>query len=144
MTPSNQSDNGADDRAVAPVLGIALIIAITVILAGVVGFIVLGVDAGANSAPNAELKFSQTENATGHYDITVAHEGGDKLKADDVHVVITDNSGDADSGSFSEDLTAGNELQIVTNDTESGDIVRVTWNDPNSDKTAVLGEYRVE
>lgn len=60
------------DRAVSPVIGVILMVAITVILAAVIGAFVLGLgdDLGNSSGPSASLSLN---------DGTLSHTGGDTL-----------------------------------------------------------------
>ena len=54
----------ADDDAVSPVIGVILMVAITVILAAVIGTFVLGLgDQVQNNPPQAQLTFEFTESA---------------------------------------------------------------------------------
>lgn len=131
----------SDDRAVSPVLGVALLIAITVILAGVVAFVVLGVDQNNAEAPSASLDFEQ--NGT---DVVLSHTGGSALPAGEIDVKIIEAAGgsatlaDVDPTAV---LTTGEEV-VIANNAETGDKIRVVWNDPNSDREVLLGEYVAE
>jgi len=61
MKPSNLFNS--DDRAVSPVIGVILMVAITVILAAVIGTFVLGLgDQLGDSAPQASFS---TDNVSG-------------------------------------------------------------------------------
>lgn len=124
-----------DERAVSPVLGVALLVAMTVVLAGVIGFVVLGVDSGSADAPQPKLEF---RNQSG--DAVMVHEGGDKLNATRLDVKV-DGSGSASS--LSGEIAAGDSVTVATGITSS-DTIRVIWNDPGSDRDVVLAEYRVE
>ena len=65
-----------EDRAVSPVIGVILMVAITVILAAVIGTFVLGLgDQVDESAPQASFSFEF--NDTG---VNVTHEGGETLE----------------------------------------------------------------
>lgn len=76
----------SDERAVTPVVGVALLIAITVILAAVVGNVVLGVGVGPAEAPQATLSFDVVDG-----EVVVVHEGGEQLRSGEI--VIRDTSG---------------------------------------------------
>lgn len=120
-----------DQRAVSPVLGVALLIAITVILAGVIGFVVLGVQAGNADGPSVSLEFQQNGTT-----VTMVHKGGDPVEASNVEFR------GAATGSPSTDLTAGTEVTVGT--FSSDDVIRVVWMDPSSDREVLLAEYTVE
>lgn len=139
---STNSHSQTQNRGQSEVLSVALLIAIVVILAGVIGFLVLGVDIDGTNTPNAQLTFSQSTNGSS-YDVTVVHEGGDRLLAENTEVVITDNNGDSDFAVSNETLTSGDSL-TVAKAVEPDDEVRIIWDDPNSDQTHILGDYRVD
>ncbi|WP_049916864.1 type IV pilin [Halogeometricum pallidum] len=127
-----------DDRAVSPVLGVALLIAMTVILAGVVGYVALGVDADSANAPQVSLKFKQDADAG---TVTMYHKGGDALAAGEV-IVKTDNaSADPDDPGA---LATGDSYKVVTVGATTGDVVSIVWQDPSSDREVLLAEYTVE
>lgn len=61
-----------DDKAVSPVIGVILMVAITVILAAVIGTFVLGLGENVESTPQAGVSFSHSdENVT----MTMTSEG---------------------------------------------------------------------
>jgi len=110
MTPDlNLFDGGESDRAVSPVIGVILMVAITVILAAVIGTFVLDLSNSAgNNAPSASLSV-EADTASGNIDIS--HEGGDGLDAAQTRVIITNESSTTkstyDPGSGSSVLSVG-------------------------------------
>ncbi|WP_435144272.1 type IV pilin [Halobaculum sp. P14] len=71
-----------DDRAVSPVIGVILMVAITVILAAVIGTFVLGLGNNLQtSPPQASFGFDYTE-VGGDYNVTATHQGGATLTTD--------------------------------------------------------------
>ena len=121
-----------DDRAVSPVVGVALLIAITVILAAVIGGVVLGLGTSSVDAPQASLQFEYDEDDG---DVTIYHDGGQPLE-DNVEVrgdVLDDDPTDIN-------VSAGGSATVATNETESGEIA-VVWVDPNSNDEAVIATY---
>ena len=64
-----------DDDAVSPVIGVILMVAITVILAAVIGAFVLGFGGGGPSAPS--VQWESTHNSSGH--VIFEHNGGDTI-----------------------------------------------------------------
>jgi flagellin-like protein len=137
-----------EDRAVSPVIGVILMVAITVILAAVIGTFVLGLgDQVSESAPQAQFTFDQ--NTT---DITVTHDGGDTIPADEISVTVgsvNEPLTDSDYGP-DDDVSAGDSFMIGQNSgwasytIDSADTLRVVWSSPNSDKTATIGRYEVQ
>ena len=80
----------ADERGVSPVIGVILMVAITVILAAVIGAFVLnlGSDLESSSGPNAQITF---ENAATAGDVRIVHDGGDELDLSE-HTLVADGS----------------------------------------------------
>jgi flagellin-like protein len=73
-----------ENRAVSPVIGVILMVAITVILAAVIGTFVLGLgDQVQQTSPNAQWNWDQSiadTTATDSADtLTITHEGGDTV-----------------------------------------------------------------
>ncbi|WP_424016038.1 type IV pilin [Halorubrum xinjiangense] len=83
MKPNNQSN--ADDRAVSPVIGVILMVAITVILAAVIGTFVLGLgDQLGDTAPQASFDIQNVDSSN----ITFAKTGGQAINGDDLTVSV--------------------------------------------------------
>ena len=84
-----------NDRAVSPVIGVVLMVAITVILAAAIGSSVFG-QSPAKSAPQANInaKFS---NYTGSIpaNITIEHLGGDTINWNNSAIRLYDKNGAA-------------------------------------------------
>ena len=98
-----------DERAVSPVIGVILMVAITVILAAVIGTFVLGLGQNTNSAPQASLTV-QDSNAeypgSGNTAFDISHDSGDALKFNDLRIVVRNNDNNQiiltyDAASFS-------------------------------------------
>ena len=105
------------ERGVSPVIGVILMVAITVILAAVIGSFVLGIGGNVEQTPQASLSVD----ANGS-DITIAHEGGDSLDWDDINVTVagSDASGYPESGSFDP-----GQSETFSHSTSDGDTIRV-------------------
>jgi flagellin-like protein len=89
-----------DDRAVSPVIGVILMVAITVILAAVIGTFVLGLgDQVSQTTPSSSFQFNYDRVDGGEDTLTIAHNGGDTLTASEVRVAI---SGAASNGSVTD------------------------------------------
>jgi len=154
-----------DERAVSPVIGVILMVAITVILAAVIGTFVLGLgDQVSNSAPQAQMDVSADASAGSDGEIYINHRGGDQLEVSETKVVIEVAGSQtifdpSSTGSFA----VGQEATIaiasgddditwpdgtVSADTDntgsalsSGDTVKVTIIDTNSDKIIFENEF---
>jgi flagellin-like protein len=141
-----------DEDAVSPVIGVILMVAITVILAAVIGTFVLGLgDQVQSSAPNANFQF-EYDDFTGSGDMTVTHNGGQDVARSNIGVqvgnqevgdsVITDSS-----DGFPTTISTGSSLIVETSDLSSapsgGDDVRVVWTSPNGDSSNTIGSSTV-
>jgi flagellin-like protein len=125
-----------DDRAVSPVVGVALLIAITVILAAVIGFVVLDTSTSTTEAPNARLTF------TDNNPVTVSHEGGDSFDLENVVVKVNGgNQGNLTTYGVNGDFNTGDTFDVTAG---TGDTVVVLWDDPQSDREVQLGKATVE
>ena len=121
----------SDDRAVSPVIGVILMVAITVILAAVIGTFVLGLgDQVQETPPNAQITITNvTDNGTDVTDVTFVHNGGDTFTTDNTEAIrVTVGGevlGEADASAFP--LQAGGEITISGAAGAPGDTVRVVW-----------------
>ncbi|WP_135828465.1 type IV pilin [Halorussus halobius] len=139
----------SDDSAVSPVIGVILMVAITVILAAVIGTFVL--DLGnqvQSSSPTASFSFDQHSNSS----VTVTHDGGDTIPHSNIEVTVNGSDAKNNGGSKvwnSGEVSAGNSAQIVkygqdaNNDVSSDDIIRVVWTSDSGENSQVLAEYTV-
>ncbi|WP_096393455.1 type IV pilin [Halorubrum trapanicum] len=111
MKPSNQSN--ADDRAVSPVIGVILMVAITVILAAVIGTFVLGLgDQLGDTAPQATF----TIDSNGTDTINITKTGGQSLESADLVLSV---NGERVNSSIASDTWETGERKQITKD--SGD-----------------------
>ena len=124
--------NSDDDRGVSPVIGVILMVAITVILAAVIGAFVLGLgDQVSNNAPQAS--FSYEFNTEGP-NVTVTHTGGDNIEGSALNVTSTN-----DSAQFTEDTVSTGD-SVTLNYSAPGDTVRVVWSNPAGGSSNTLAE----
>jgi len=135
-----------DERAVSPVIGVILMVAITVILAAVIGSFVLGLgDQLQNTTPQAQFGFDQSSqeyidsgspgDTMTAITVTITHENGDSIDEGNLDVTVNgdpaydvqttgDDAADenvktvwADGGS----VTAGSSVRIALFDTNGPD-----------------------
>ncbi|MFB6105762.1 MAG: type IV pilin [Halobacteriaceae archaeon] len=84
-----------DEKAVSPVIGVILMVAITVILAAVIGTFVLGLgDQVSTNAPTATLNIG-VNSEPGSQNITVTHNGGQALNFKQMKVIVVNESNKA-------------------------------------------------
>jgi flagellin-like protein len=79
-----------DNKAVSPVVGTILLIAITVALAAIVATLVSGLG-GRGAPPSVMLTVTAKDTGTGVTTLTIAHNGGDDLNTNDLKIQVTDN-----------------------------------------------------
>jgi len=151
-----------DDDAVSPVIGVILMVAITVILAAVIGTFVLGLGEQVEStSPQVSMSFdfdSSVHDATvdGDQDLfvgsddgtassdqagklTATHAGGDKFVDSRVEATDDDGNGPYDLyGSGGNDVTAGESESFIVG---SDDTVRIVWTSADGESSATLGEW---
>jgi len=154
-----------DDDAVSPVIGVILMVAITVILAAVIGTFVLGLgDQVQSTSPQASFNFDFTDDTTisgTEYDqLEITHDGGDSIAPAQLDVVGSENLGAGATnttasasrlpytdGSFtgvSGDVSAGTTITTSLDDgtDEMNDAtVRVVWTSETGENSATLGEW---
>jgi flagellin-like protein len=120
MKPRNLFNK--DDRGVSPVIGVILMVAITVILAAVIGTFVLGLgDSLGDSQPTAQI---DAEFSNGN--LTFEHNGGDRIDAGDLTILVDYNNSQAElTGQFSSAFTVGNTETFAYDGSGSGGDVRV-------------------
>ncbi len=157
-----------DEDAVSPVIGVILMVAITVILAAVIGTFVLGLGQNVQqTTPQASFSFDFEDNVDvggGHsYDnLTVTHDGGNGISSSELNLTANTNfnasygAGDQRNNSRSisfdnmgldSDVTAGNSVTAVMNTTSgnqfNGATFRVVWNAGDSDQSQTLRTFDV-
>ncbi|QIB75187.1 type IV pilin [Halogeometricum borinquense] len=152
----------ADESAVSPVIGVILMVAITVILAAVIGTFVLNLGGSVSqTTPQASFGFDFDDGATND-NVTITHETGDTIEAGRLSLAaskavdVDDTKSQVDSSdtstkeSFSESgsgyssstmIGAGDVLYAGGNGDLSGQDFRVVWNSENNENSATLSEY---
>jgi len=98
-----------DDRGVSPVIGVILMVAITVILAAVIGTFVLGLGDSLQTSPTASVSMSDASNdypapnGTTPLDaFIISHSNGDSMQMDDLRIVVRGEDGSS-AATFSEE-----------------------------------------
>ena len=83
----------SDDRAVSPVIGVILMVAITVILAAVIGTFVLGLgDSLGDNQPSAQINVGIDDSDADVPVLEIEHNGGDSIDTNALRVVVNDQS----------------------------------------------------
>ncbi|WP_416841531.1 type IV pilin [Haloferax sp. DFSO52] len=145
-----------ESRAVSPVIGVILMVAITVILAAVIGTFVLGLgDQVSETAPQASFSFKYTDSTT--FDtLEVTHESGSAIKATRLSLVsnedyatTADGAGDTEY-TFDQidtsltDVVAG--TTVTAHSPGSGvdlgnQIFRIVWTSESGSSSATLQKW---
>ncbi|WP_255196500.1 type IV pilin [Halorarius litoreus] len=144
----------ADEDAVSPVIGVILMVAITVILAAVIGTFVLGLGENVqDSAPQANFQFEYGADYSGTgntFDIT--HTGGEDVDASTVTVQIgTGSAVSGNNGGWADTISTGDTISIgdgsggdiAATDFSSDDDVRVIWTSPSGGSSQTIGTSTV-
>ena len=145
MKLQNLLDTPDDERAVSPVIGVILMVAITVILAAVIGTFVLGLgDQVQETAPQAQITIENVD--ASNDEVTFAHNGGDQFTEDNtVDIRVTANGGDVGTVS-SYPVRAGDEITVSGGSdgvpSSSDTTIRVVWE--GQERSSVLAQRTVD
>jgi FlaG/FlaF family flagellin (archaellin) len=137
-------------------------VAITVILAAVIGTFVLGLGGNVNSAPQAQFSYSfgadYTDDSADGDTFSIVHDGGDTITASTLSIAITnpsssdvsENDVTATSGAISTawgtDISAGDEITLTEGTGgsgpvfDSGSTVRIIWNSPEGGSSNTISQ----
>jgi FlaG/FlaF family flagellin (archaellin) len=127
-------------------------VAITVILAAVIGTFVLGLGENLqDTSPTASITFDQESGPPGA-SVKISHDGGDSLDTDRITLILEKNDGSTgtlDNGATdwsNNEITAGDTVTVAENDGDDlndGDTVKVVWTSDSGETSSVLGEHTV-
>ncbi|ESP87787.1 type IV pilin [Candidatus Halobonum tyrrellensis] len=123
-----------DDRAVSPVIGVILMVAITVILAAVIGTFVLGLGSGLNQAPQVQMDF-EYDSPDGT--VAVTHQGGAELSNSTLSISESDTNTSLSLGT-QDTYTAGD--TIASGDYDAGETISIVWSSPDGSSSQIIGE----
>ena len=139
-----------DESAVSPVIGVILMVAITVILAAVIGTFVLGLgDQVSDTTPQASFNFEFHDNRN----VTITHEGGDSIANSSLDVVVASTTA-YDDGSresnfqegtaiWNSEVSAGDSLQLWQSSTGTefnGETIRIVWQSSSGSDTQTIAK----
>ena len=157
MIGSDSIESKFEDRGVSPVIGVILMVAITVILAAVIGTFVL--DLGSSVGQTAPQASITVEDSSANYNpgdsanedfVDLAHDGGDQIGAENLKIIIrkeSDNSqvwtwenGEAgnatDSSLAPMQVRKNGAILSSTSTISTGDVLVVTSDDAITSSTA--------
>ena len=136
-----------DEDAVSPVIGVILMVAITVILAAVIGAFVLGIGGEHSVAPQVQFDTEEKD----HW-ANFTHSSGESIDdpnntlsyAGPVNKTAIDATSENAQDISDDTLTVGDTLSAaLESDAENGDNVRVVWSAPGSSDTSSLITYEL-
>ncbi|MFP4626005.1 MAG: type IV pilin [Natronomonas sp.] len=119
------SEESGDERGVSPVIGVILMVAITVILAAVIGSFVIGLgDQVQETAPNAQFTFDYNGS-----NVEITHDGGEDIDMSESDLTVVGPDGEEEWPGGDVTVTAGNSTDPITVSDlgEEGDKIRVVW-----------------
>ncbi|MDX1745773.1 MAG: type IV pilin N-terminal domain-containing protein [Halobacteriales archaeon] len=154
-----------ENRAVSPVIGVILMVAITVILAAVIGTFVL--DLGKNvgqTGPTASLTVEDADfdwpatSSTNESIIDITHQGGDELEGQNLKIIVRNNSDNVniatwDAGTRSSSVAGGlqdysfqlNSGTMVQSDTvTTGDVITLKGDDSMAGAGGVVDNTKLK
>ncbi|EMA39492.1 type IV pilin [Halobiforma nitratireducens] len=152
----DQSENSrdrslrSDDLGVSPIVGVVLLLAITVVLAGAVHVFAFGiVDSSMplETQPKAAFTFDSADcKGDG---IEIGHVAGDSIPADELYVTVDNRDlsgswaapkGYSTSNVADGSVSAGDVATVCADDLD-GETVRVRWQSDSGDRSAILAEW---
>jgi len=142
VDPSSSSD----DRGVSPVIGVILMVALTVILATVLGTVVLDFASGVSEQPPQaafDYEFDSVDD-----NVTITHVSGDRIDSETIRITIggdeavSGTDSDFQGTDWEESIRAGAGIEIgdddIAGDISTGDTVRIIWENPASSSANTL------
>lgn len=134
-----------DDEAVSEVVGVILMVAITVLLASVVGAMVLGLGGETQTTPQASFSWDWDGTAGA---LTITHDTGENIKATELFVRGDDGAGTSIDTQWTGDTSVkiGGTSAVASGDTmtltspSSAYELRVVWQSQSGENSATLGQ----
>jgi flagellin-like protein len=132
-----------DDAAVSPVIGVILMVAITVILAAVIGTFVLNLGQGIQqTSPQASFGFDYVND----YDVEITHESGDSIEGENLNATVSSGSWSGTNSTYFEGqgtISAGMSATYgLDGATWNGETIRVVWTSANGENSATRSESK--
>jgi len=134
----------ADDDAVSPVIGVILMVAITVILAAVIGTFVLGLGGQVqDTAPNAQFTFNEDSGGN----LTITNDGGQSVNVNNMNVTgdnstnPINNCQNSSSWGGADELSAGDSCTVPEGQLDPDETVRIIWESDEGGTSSTLADY---
>jgi flagellin-like protein len=134
-----------DDDAVSPVIGVILMVAITVILAAVIGAFVLNIGGNQETAPQNQFDFEYSNNGN---NVSVSHGGGGTLDANQLALSSVWDTTECQlvggSGLSAGDVIVNNSTTTsCAHGADSGETLEITWTSSSGENSQIVGESTV-
>ncbi len=141
IIPDTIAEVANSDRAVSPVIGVVLMIALTVAISAIVGTLIFGITPEiGQTKPTVDVTFQETTSGA----ISVTHAGGDTLDRGTVEVVYTNKTGSTVRDEWKTPLRIGDSPSGGPYTVKSGTTLRVVWTDTSGDESYLLASFTVE
>ena len=134
-----------DDRAVSPVIGVILMVAITVIMATMIGSVFLDY-AGQLSDQPPQAAFEYEQNSAD--EITITHVSGERIDNDRLRITVggdevfpDDSDSDVSKTGWASPVAVGDTVDVEHTDADSGDTVRIIWENPSGQSANTLSTW---
>jgi len=141
VDPSSSSD----DRGVSPVIGVVLMVALTVILATVLGTVVLDFASGVGERP-PQAVFDYERNSAD--EITVTHVSGERINHNRLRITVggdevypDDSDSDISKTGWASPIGVGDTVDIEHSGADGGDTVRIIWKNPSGQSANTLSTW---
>lgn len=157
---------GNGDRAVSPVIGVVLMVAIVVILASTAAVFIFGLTDNPDDAPQTRFTYEYNSSAD---EVTISVDGGQTIDSSNTKrlevQIISDSDSErttwaADGGGkvdlTSDELKTGDSISIddpTDSDTgyntvgfnfDSGDTIQIIWESPETQESEVIAEETID
>ncbi len=134
-----------EERAVSPVIGVILMVAVTVILAAVIATMVMDLGSSVGeTAPTASIDVTtnsdyESDSTSNNEMVYMSHTSGDELKSDEIEVIIRNEDGKSlmAMGPTGSDTNNGADVQAdLSGDLDSGSTLTLSQvNDVSGDSS---------
>ncbi|MFC6953799.1 type IV pilin N-terminal domain-containing protein [Halorubellus litoreus] len=151
-----------DEDAVSPVIGVILMVAITVILAAVIGAFVLGIGGSQEQVPQATFNYDSTAYAS-NVMVDISHQGGGDIDSNNLDVKIgsstvwdsgaigsspngwSENTTDTTSGWKGGTVSAGSTVSVQKPkaSVSSGTSITIVWTTSSGDSSNIISEGEI-
>lgn len=124
-------------RAVAPIVGVILKVAVAIILAAVVLTVVMTILPDTEPGPQASF---ETVESPEDGVVEFVHVSGDTIALDRIYVA---GNGELDRSALGSEVTAGDRIRVTDIVADEGDTVRLAWEDETETESILLTEQEL-